>query len=551
MRRFAILVVAAGLLVWAAAPALSTEHAVPTAVDFRQELDVRGTVARAAGGTWTSGTLTAPKRFDLVGLRWGGEREETDVEIRTRRDGGDWSPWVKTGRDSGPRASDPVWAGGADEYQLRMSRRPPKLRAFFVNTTGTSSFADRARKAVRGAVRGAVVALVGGDAAAQGNTPQIVPREAWGAQQCQPRAEPSYGRVDLGAVHHTVSTNEYGPEDSAAIVLAICRYHRNSNGWNDVGYNLLVDRFGQVFEGRAGGLDQPVVGAQMAGYNSVSTGIANIGTFSGVPQTPAGVQAVGDLLAWKLPLHGAPIEGQVAAGSKVFERISGHRDGNDTECPGQALYDQLPDIRRRAAERAPAFARAAVARLDIELAQRAVTYPDPARFSGRLLAPDGSPVGGQQVSIQIEGADGFRTVQTTTTGADGTWAADLGSAWDRNVRAIADVPGSGRVTSRRRTVLVGPLVEARARRRLEAGDVLVVRGAVRPVKSSVRVLVARKGDDGRYRTEQSVATRVRDRAYAKGVRLRRPGLYRIRVTTRADRRNGAGRSRSLFVRAAR
>ena len=177
-----------------------------------------------------------------------------------------------------------------------------------------------------------------------------------------PRSAPVYGEVQVAFVHHTVSSNDYGPEDSAGIVLGIARYHRDSNRWNDIGYNFLVDQYGQVFEGRAGGIDQAVVGAQAQGYNSVSTGIACIGTFTSVPQPEPGMDALARLIGWKLSLHAAPTQGTVVVTSRggssnrypngapvTLERISGHRDGDSTSCPGEILYTQLPDLRARAA----------------------------------------------------------------------------------------------------------------------------------------------------------------------------------------------------------
>jgi peptidoglycan hydrolase-like protein with peptidoglycan-binding domain len=160
----------------------------------------------------------------------------------------------------------------------------------------------------------------------------------------------------LGFVHHTDSANSYAASSVPAMIRGMYAYHVQSLGWNDIGYNFLVDRFGRTWEGRYGGVTRAVVGAQTANYNSVSTGVSAIGNFENTAVPAAMTAAFKRILAWKLSLTGIPATGTVVANGKAFQRISGHRDGFPTACPGRYLYAKLPEIRAGAAyiTRAPA-----------------------------------------------------------------------------------------------------------------------------------------------------------------------------------------------------
>src|SRR4051794_33970436 len=223
------------------------------------------------------------RRFDLLGVRGTGH-----VEVRVRRAGGAWGRWIGPAAHgdhapdpgTGGRASARVGTGGSDEVQLRLARAPSgALGVHFVAVPAAAR-----RRAAVGARAHARAAQAGG--AQAGGPPPIVPRDAWGAATVPPRAAPRYGAVQAAFVHHTVTANAYGPQDSPAIVLGIAKFHRDTNGWNDIGYNFLVDQYGQVFEGRAGGVDQPVVGAHAQGYNAQSTSVAQLGTFTAAGVTP-------------------------------------------------------------------------------------------------------------------------------------------------------------------------------------------------------------------------------------------------------------------------
>ena len=266
-----------------AAPGLSTQPFVPEVVEF--ELAAPAAPAGiAANRGFVSPELRAAKRFNLVGFSWSGQAEPA-IALRARKDGDDWTPWTPVGADGsrgGARStSAPVWVGEADWVQYRMSRRVAGLRLHFVNTTGTATAADRLLNGVRRTVNEAVVSIAPAWGAA--SEPRIHSRAEWGGSQCPTRGV-SYGRVKAAIVHHTVTANEYTRSQVPAAILAVCRFHRNTNGWNDIGYNFLVDRFGRIWEGRDGGVEEAVVGSHAQGYNAQTTGISNLGTFTSVPQ---------------------------------------------------------------------------------------------------------------------------------------------------------------------------------------------------------------------------------------------------------------------------
>jgi flagellar hook assembly protein FlgD len=287
----------------------------------------------------------APMHFNMVGLHW---RGTGSVVYRTRLLAGGWTPWVAADADTGPDARSPEraatrgwndgtpdWVGASSRIEFRTHGAVERLRAYYLWSR----------------VRAAPLRTVA--TAAQ---PQIVTRFGWAANEKIVRAKPQIApALRLSIVHHTVNTNSYTRAQAPAIVRGIETYHVKGNGWNDIGYNFLIDRYGTVYEGRGGGIDRNVIGAHSEGFNTGSVGVALIGTYSSRAPTAAQRQALVDLLAWRLDVaHVDPLSfvATTSLGNSRFPRgapvrlraISGHRDTYFTSCPGAVLYGQLPSI---------------------------------------------------------------------------------------------------------------------------------------------------------------------------------------------------------------
>ena len=307
----------------------------------------RDPAARASAG--------APTRFNLVGIHW---RGPGTVEFRTAGRTGEWSPWRRARPEeedrpdpgseevahrTGWKLGNPWWTGPARRIQYRTSGRVTRLRVHFLWSGEKEEGAPRT--------------------AASAPAPAIIPRRAWGANESIVRASPSYAdRLAFAVVHHTAGANPATAAESAAIVRGIQAYHVRSNGWNDIGYNFLVDRFGQVFEGRGGGIARNVIGAHAMGFNTGSVGVAVIGTYSSRRISSRAKRALVSLLAWRLDVgHVDPLarvrrvsfgSPRFAAGETVtLNAIGGHRDTGLTSCPGALLYGQLGTIRNAVALR--------------------------------------------------------------------------------------------------------------------------------------------------------------------------------------------------------
>ncbi|MCV7198883.1 LGFP repeat-containing protein [Mycobacterium angelicum] len=336
------------------------------------------------GGGVTVRELSQDTPFSLVALT--GDLAGTSTRVRAKRPDGSWGPWYQTehetaapdpgtsGQSGGPRSTDPVFVGTTTSVQIAVTRpmdapvtmappgdKPAEAGLGYRPATKEQPFGQNISAILISPPQAPAETHWNPPAGVTmpGQAPPIISRAEWGADESLRCGKPQYdNRVRAGVVHHTAGSNDYSPLESAGIVKAIYTYHSKTLGWCDIAYNALVDKYGQVFEGSAGGLTKPVEGFHTGGFNRDTWGVAMLGNFDDVPPTPIQLRTVGRLLGWRLGMDDVDPKGSVelesaggsytnfpAAAIAKLPTIFTHRDVGNTDCPGNAAYALMDEIR--------------------------------------------------------------------------------------------------------------------------------------------------------------------------------------------------------------
>lgn len=428
-RRVVSLLVLTGLLSIGVIPAaVATEVDAPEVVDAELTLahvptsdvdevvvdGLEGPVGEPAPGR-RSGTVTAPIEFTAL---WAELPEGLDaINVRTSVDGESWSPWFALERQDGLDAPDPGTeeaAGAADAEAAGFTDLQVTLEGRHVQVEAPGDGLDEVTLGFidgGGLNESAVAKLV------RHLTPRPVPAEAatvpsgvnsraaWGAQPY--KGTPSIARngVQQVVLHHTATQNNLRRADGtcsrelvASTMRSMQSWHQNNNGWSDLGYNVVIDPCGGIWEGRAGGLERAVIGAHARNFNTGSTGIAVIGTYSNLAPNPAILASLDRVVGWKAGIHGIDTQARVTRGATSYPTVVGHRQVGQTSCPGR-IMEHIDRVRKNAKAQSSSWTR----------------VPDDA---GATTAPRFSDVAGSPHAAAI---DELVTREITSGWPDGTF----------------------------------------------------------------------------------------------------------------------------------
>lgn len=375
----------------------------------------------------------------IIGATW--EGEDPELEIRTR-DGNSWSAWesLPTDDEGGPDAVSAEAAQipaashqsqsvalpvlDSDTVEVRAADKQADtddLQITQVSTAVTKADAQVAKSAGGVSTHSATGPAVDAQISAKDLRAKIVTRKQWGADEKLVRCATDKTSSAKGVfIHHTAGSNSYSKAQAPAIIRGYLAFHTQNRGWCDLGYNFLVDKYGTMYEGRAGSLDKAVTGAHASGFNSWTIGISVLGTYSSAAPSSAAQTSVKRLVAWKAGQYGFNPTGKMtltsggggtskyALGKKVsLNVVAGHRDTSYTECPGLAFYNKLGSIRTGAKALVPELTPPPTKAPTKSPAPKPKTYPTKGAIGSyyqKNAGKTGKPVGSEKKLKNPNGA---------------------------------------------------------------------------------------------------------------------------------------------------
>lgn len=178
--------------------------------------------------------------------------------------------------------------------------------------------------------------------------PAFVSRKGWGCPQDEHVSSRSLTNVTHLIIHHSAGSTV--SSDYAAVVLAYWDYHVNGHGWDDIGYNWLVDPNGVLYKGRAwkSSTQENIQGAHNSGKNGNTAGICFIGHYVSNIPSEVGIDKLASISGFLCDKYGIDPLGKSyhAAISKTNDNITGHgQSGGGTACPGTQIINRMQSIR--------------------------------------------------------------------------------------------------------------------------------------------------------------------------------------------------------------
>ena len=330
-------------------------------------------------------TISLKSDIVVVGITWEQQVGAPEsVEIRYRK-GTSWTSWFRLEQDPAPdgaqtHATEPMAITDANSLEVIVT---PAAGAHESNYTVNVIDPTGAAPAETATPDGTQFRFHGFDAEPE-TAPQVAPhataqgalvsdaaapygltintRQGWGADESirddYDMARDHEVTYSGAVVHHTASSNDYSQAQVPGLIRGFYWYHAVTQGWGDIGYHLLVDRFGGVWEGRYGSLDRVRLGSHALGGNFQTFGISVIGTYSNVAPSAAAQDSTARAIAWMFDTYnitnakgtiwvpGSDGNGGLGNG-RTIDTISGHRQVSVTDCPGNAFFALLPNIRNQ------------------------------------------------------------------------------------------------------------------------------------------------------------------------------------------------------------